>query len=162
MAGYQLGFSLDWRIPFQALERLAGPGDLRPLISVNGRRTWWAWLTKAMEVAMKETRTKNALLAAGVFVCGTMASIELPKDHGLSHRTMNRAVVISIPTAAARQADEPICRSSCAVIRYCVARYSAPAAEAWARSRGATEAEIQIARRCVKPEQTVLLGQAAA
>ena len=121
MAGYQLGFSLDWRIPFQALERLAGPGDLRPLISVNGRRTWWAWLTKAMEVAMKETRTKNALLAAGVFVCGTMASIELPKDHGLSHRTMNRAVVISIPTAAARQADEPIRRSSCAVIRYYVA-----------------------------------------
>ena len=88
--------------------------------------------------------------------------MELEKDYGLSHGSMNRAVTISIPTAAARQAEEPIRRSSCAVIRYYVARYSAPAAEAWARSQGATEAEIQIARRCVKPQQTVLLGRAVA
>ena len=80
----------------------------------------------------------------------------------LSYRIMNSAVTISIPAAAARQADEPVRRSSCAVIRYYVAKYSAPAAEAWARSQGATEAEIQIARRCVKPQQTVLLGRAAA
>jgi len=33
-----------------------------------------------MEVAMKETGIRNALLAAGVFVYGTMGSIELPKD----------------------------------------------------------------------------------
>src|SRR5690349_4290210 len=31
---------------------------------------------------------------------------------------------------------------SCAVVRYYVAKYSAPSAEAWARSRGATDAEI--------------------
>lgn len=111
---------------------------------------------------MKETGTKYALLAAGVFVCGTMGSIELPKDHGLSHCFMNRGVTISIPTAAARQADEPIRRSSCALIRYYVAKYSAPAAEAWARSQGATEAEIQTARRCIKPQQTVRFGQTAA
>jgi hypothetical protein len=113
-----------------------------------------------MEVAMKEIGTKNALLAAGVFVYAAMGSIELPKDHGLSHRIMIRA--ISISTATARQADEPIRRSSCALIRYYVAKYSAPAAEAWARSQGATEAEIQTARRCIKPQQTVRLGQAAA
>jgi len=111
---------------------------------------------------MKETGIRNALLAAGVFVYGTMGSIELPKDYGLSHGIINRAVTISIPAAAARQTDEPVRRSSCAVIRYYVAKYSAPAAEAWARSEGATEAEIQIARRCVKPQQTVLLGRAAA
>ena len=87
-------------------------------------------LAKAMEVAMKETGTKNTLLAAGVFVCGTMGSIELPKDHGLSYRIMNSAGTISIPAAAARQADEPVRRSCCAVIRYYVAKYSAPAAEA--------------------------------
>ena len=79
---------------------------------------------------MKETGIRNALLAAGVFVYGTTGSIELPKDHGLSHGIMNGAVTISIPTAAARQAEEPIRRSSCAVIRYYVAKYSVPAAEA--------------------------------
>ena len=109
---------------------------------------------------MKETGTKNTLLAAGVFVCGTMGSIELPKGHDLSHRFMNEGVTISMPTAAAGHA-EPIRRSSCALIRYYVAKYSVPAAEAWARSRSATEAEIQTARRCINPQQTVRLGQAA-
>jgi hypothetical protein len=30
--------------------------DLRLLIQINGRRTWWAWLTKAMEVAMPHSK----------------------------------------------------------------------------------------------------------
>jgi len=34
-------------------------------------------------------------------------------------------------------------RASCSVIRYYVAKYSESAAEAWARSNGATEAEIE-------------------
>jgi hypothetical protein len=41
-------------------------------------------------------------------------------------------------------------RASCSVVRYYVAQYSAPAAEAWARSKGATEAEIEAARLCLK------------
>ncbi len=41
-------------------------------------------------------------------------------------------------------------RASCAVIRYYVAKYSASAAEMWARSRGATDAEIEAARYCLK------------
>jgi hypothetical protein len=41
-------------------------------------------------------------------------------------------------------------RASCAVVRYYVAKYSAPAAEMWARSHGATDAEIDAARRCLK------------
>ncbi|WP_426615663.1 hypothetical protein [Bradyrhizobium sp. McL0616] len=40
-------------------------------------------------------------------------------------------------------------RASCTVVRYYVAKYSAAAAETWARSKGATEAEIEVARRCV-------------
>ncbi|MFT4117423.1 hypothetical protein [Bradyrhizobium sp.] len=40
-------------------------------------------------------------------------------------------------------------RASCTVVRYYVAKYSAVAAETWARSHGATEAEIEAARRCV-------------
>ena len=40
-------------------------------------------------------------------------------------------------------------RVSCHVVRYYVAKYSAGAAEMWARSHGATEAEIATARRCL-------------
>lgn len=40
-------------------------------------------------------------------------------------------------------------RASCTVVRYYVAKYSAAAAETWARAHGATEAEIETARRCL-------------
>ena len=40
-------------------------------------------------------------------------------------------------------------RASCSVVRYYVAKYSAETAEAWARSKGATEAEIATARHCL-------------
>ena len=40
-------------------------------------------------------------------------------------------------------------RASCSVVRFYVAKYSAEMAEAWARSKGATEAEIVAARRCL-------------
>jgi hypothetical protein len=40
-------------------------------------------------------------------------------------------------------------RVSCSVVRFYVARYSAGAAESWARSHGATEAEIETARHCL-------------
>ena len=42
-----------------------------------------------------------------------------------------------------------------------VARYTAAIAEAWARSKGTTDAEIRIARGCVKPQLTALLGHVA-
>lgn len=47
-------------------------------------------------------------------------------------------------------------RVSCTVVRYYVAQFSASAAESWARGHGATEAEIDAARRCLKdaPDQT--------
>lgn len=41
-------------------------------------------------------------------------------------------------------------RASCAVVRYYVAKYSASAAEMWARSHGATETEIEAARHCLR------------
>ena len=40
-------------------------------------------------------------------------------------------------------------RVSCSVVRLYVAKYSAPAAEQWARSKGASDAEIAAARRCL-------------
>jgi hypothetical protein len=45
-------------------------------------------------------------------------------------------------------------RASCSVVRYYVAKYSASMAEAWARSEGATEAEIAAARRCLDSGST--------
>lgn len=47
-------------------------------------------------------------------------------------------------------------RMSCAVVRFYVAKYSASAAEMWARSHGATEVQIDAARRCLRdmPAQT--------
>jgi hypothetical protein len=55
------------------------------------------------------------------------------------------------------QAGE-IHRISCTLVRLYVAKYSAPAAEAWARNKGATEAEIEAARHCLKdaPMQTAI------
>jgi hypothetical protein len=41
-------------------------------------------------------------------------------------------------------------RASCTVVRYYVAKYSASAAEMWARSHGATEAQIEAARLCLR------------
>jgi hypothetical protein len=41
-------------------------------------------------------------------------------------------------------------KASCAVVRYYVAKYTLATAEAWARSKGASEAEIETARQCIK------------
>jgi hypothetical protein len=55
-------------------------------------------------------------------------------------------------------------RASCAVVRFYVARYSASAAEMWARSHGATDAEIEAARNCLNraPAQTAQAARARA
>jgi hypothetical protein len=45
-------------------------------------------------------------------------------------------------------------RVSCSVVRFYVAKYSAPAAEQWARSKGATDVEIEAARRCLNTGST--------
>jgi len=52
-------------------------------------------------------------------------------------------------------------RASCSVVRYYVAKYSAEAAESYARSKGATEAEIEAARRCLNgaPARTIRTAQ---
>jgi hypothetical protein len=43
-------------------------------------------------------------------------------------------------------------RVSCSEVRYYVAKYSAATAEMYARSQGATEAQIDAARRCLKDQ----------
>jgi hypothetical protein len=64
------------------------------------------------------------------------------------------SVVFSSFTSAANAGA--IQRMSCGVVRFYVAKYSAPAAEAYARSHGASNAQIEAARRCLRdaPAQT--------
>ena len=59
------------------------------------------------------------------------------------------AIAIFLGLAAQAEAGE-FHHMSCTVVRLYVAKYSAPAAEAWARSQGATDADIMVARRCLR------------
>jgi hypothetical protein len=68
------------------------------------------------------------------------------------------AVLVAMAPAAA-SAEGIFHRASCSVVRYYVARYSASMAEAWARSKGATEAEIEAARRCLESGSRVRTAQ---
>jgi hypothetical protein len=58
-------------------------------------------------------------------------------------------MVAGTPDAGATEGSTLLRRASCTVVRFYVAKYSLATAETWARSHGATEAEIETARRCV-------------
>jgi hypothetical protein len=85
---------------------------------------------------------------------------------------ISATLVALAPDALAGEQPGVFRRASCTVVRFYVAKYSAVAAEAWARSKGATEAEIETARRCIttapattqaknaQPTQTVTAGWA--
>ncbi|GKQ50628.1 hypothetical protein [Bradyrhizobium sp. Ce-3] len=81
-----------------------------------------------------------------------------------------RGIIISAalltlpPDATAGEQGGVLRRVSCTVVRYYVARYSAAAAESWARAHGATDAEIDTARHCLKeaPARTVRAANQAA
>jgi hypothetical protein len=64
--------------------------------------------------------------------------------------------ISSLSSGALAGGSGVVHRASCTVVRYYVAKYSASAAEMWARSHGATESQIEAARLCLKdmPAQT--------
>jgi hypothetical protein len=67
------------------------------------------------------------------------------------------AIVLALtPSALAGGHPGIVNRVSCTLVRYYVAKYSASAAEMWARGHGATDAEIEVARHCLRdtPAQT--------
>jgi hypothetical protein len=66
------------------------------------------------------------------------------------------------PQAEAAEHSGLFHRASCSVVRFYVAKFSAFAAESWARNHGATEVEIEAARHCIKdaPAQTAQVTQA--
>lgn len=63
-------------------------------------------------------------------------------------------LALSSPTSNALAGNRHgiVQRVSCHVVRYYVEKYSASTAEMWARSHGATDAQIAAARRCLKDE----------
>ena len=63
------------------------------------------------------------------------------------------SVGFMLSASAAGAGDVSARGASCTLVRYYVAKYSAAAAEAWARSKGASEAEINKARRCIHTAQ---------
>ena len=65
-------------------------------------------------------------------------------------------LALSVVTSGAAVAGESgvLRRISCPVVRYYVAKYSAPAAEQWARAKGASDTEIAAARRCLASDTT--------
>ena len=61
--------------------------------------------------------------------------------------------------AQALRQHRPAGRISCSDVRYYVAKYSETVAEMYARSRGATDAQIERARRCLASKETAEAGQ---
>jgi hypothetical protein len=77
----------------------------------------------------------------------------------LTRALLASVVFMALPqTADASEKSGVLRRMSCTVVRYYVAKYSEGAAESWARSKGATEAEIQSARRCLGGSNTQTVG----
>jgi hypothetical protein len=64
------------------------------------------------------------------------------------------ALIALSPNAMAAERGGLMHRLSCTAVRYYVALYSATAAEQYARNQGATDADIESARRCIKPGLT--------
>jgi hypothetical protein len=61
------------------------------------------------------------------------------------------ALTVSLSSGALAERQPGVMhRISCTMVRVYVARYSASTAETWARSHGATEAQIEAARECLK------------
>jgi hypothetical protein len=71
-------------------------------------------------------------------------------------RLMSVVALLLALSPPARAADRTglLHRVSCTLVRYYVAKYSEEAAETWARSKGATEAEIETARHCLSGSNT--------
>ena len=67
----------------------------------------------------------------------------------MGFRLLLVAAMFLVLAPATASAEGILHRASCSVVRYYVAKYSASMAESWARSKGATEAEIEAARRCI-------------
>jgi hypothetical protein len=101
------------------------------------------------EASMKLFSIQRMFLAAAVFTFGALGSVEWARNDRPSVELIRGDFTVTTSTASAGEANRAARRASSSLVGYYVAKYSAPAAEAWARSKGATEVEIQTARRCI-------------
>ena len=85
---------------------------------------------------MKLFSVKRVFLAAAVFMCGTLGSVEWSESDGPSVGSIRGDFTVTTSTASAGEASGLVRRASCTLVRFYVAKYSAPAAEAWVRSKG--------------------------
>ena len=79
-------------------------------------------------------------------------------------RSAAALALILLQMAGASAGERPaglMHRVSCTLVRYYVGKYREGAAEAWARGKGATDSDIEAARRCLG-ESTTQTMQAAA
>ena len=70
---------------------------------------------------------------------------------------VSAATLLLLQVCGAQAGGQHGVRMSCSEVRYYVANYSIVTAEMYARRRGATEAQIKAARRCLTDER----GQSA-
>jgi hypothetical protein len=103
---------------------------------------------------MKLFSIKRVFLVAAVFAFGAFVSVEWSKSDGPSVGFIRGDFTVTTSTASSSEASGVVRRASCTLVRYYVATYSAPVAEAWARSKGGTDADIRAARRCITPQRT--------
>ena len=72
----------------------------------------------------------------------------------MAHSWIYAAAICTAVSSQASAEEQPKprfpARASCTVVRYYAAKYTVAAAEQWARSKGATEGEIETARHCLK------------
>ena len=98
---------------------------------------------------MRRSKVTHVVLAAAVLAGGLIGSIEWRSDDQPPLHLMRGGFTLSA-AAVASETVGPIRRAPCTLVRYYVARYTAAIAEAWARGKGATDAEIRTARRCMR------------
>jgi hypothetical protein len=76
------------------------------------------------------------------------------EEEPMAHRWICAAAICTALSSQATAGEQPkprfLASMSCTVVRYYAAKYTVDAAEQWARSKGATEGEIEAARRCLK------------
>ena len=101
------------------------------------------------EASMKLFSIQRMFLAAAVFTFGALGSVEWARNDRPSVEFIRGGFTVTTSTASAGEPNRAARRASSSLVRYYVAKYSAPAAEASARSNGATPADIQTARRCI-------------
>ena len=103
---------------------------------------------------------KRVFLTAAAFTFGILGTVEWSESADPLAGFISGDFPITTSSANAVEARGMVRRASCPVVRLDVAKYGAPVAEAWARSKGATEADIQIARGCISPQETAQVGHA--